>query len=138
MARTEGLPSRGASRFCSIMANEDYEIIDFILNLFTENEMYDGDIYGRIDEKYNYAQKPLLILKRLIREGFISEMGEAYLSLSAEGRKAKKGYKRYLRWQKFWQLIDKANKASTLVKFLYSVGLFAAGWVTRSLLSKYL
>lgn len=61
------------------------------------------------------------------------EMGEAYYSLTSEGRKAKKGYAKYVRNRKFWQYIDKANKVSTLVKFLYGAGGFIAGWLAKAL-----
>lgn len=111
----------------------DNEVIDFILGLFTDNEMPKDDIHYAIEEKFNYNSKPILILKRLINEGLITEMGEAYYSLSVEGRKAQKGYDKYIKRQKFWQYIDKANKVSTLVKCLYGIGGFAAGWLAKAL-----
>ncbi len=75
----------------------------------------------------------MLILKRLINEGFILEMGEAYYSLTSEGRKAKNGYGKYIRGKKLWLYVDRANKVSTLIKFLYGAGGFAAGWLAKAL-----
>lgn len=112
---------------------DEYKIIDFILGLFTSNEMPKDDIHQSIEERFNYDIAPMLILKRLVGEGLILEMGEAYYSLSAEGRKARKGYGRYVRRQKLWQNIDKANKVSTLIKCLYGAGGFAAGWLAKAL-----
>lgn len=109
------------------------KIIDYILGLFTKNEMSKDDIHWTINEKFDYDNEPLLILNRLIREGLILEMGEAYYSLTSEGRKAKNGYGKYVRNQKFWQYIDKTNKVSTLVKFLYGAGGFIAGWLAKAL-----
>lgn len=111
----------------------DSKMIDFILRLFTNNEMPKDDINYAINERFNYNVEPMLILKRLVNEGLITEMGEAYYSLSVEGRKAQKGYDKYIKRQKFWQYIDKANKVSTLVKCLYGVGGFAAGWLAKAL-----
>lgn len=45
----------------------------------------------------------------------------------------KNGYAKYVRNRKFWQYIDKANKVSTLVKFLYGAGGFIAGWLAKAL-----
>ena len=67
------------------------KIIDYILGLFAKNETSKDDIHWTINEKFDYDNEPLLILNRLIREGLILEMGEAYYSLTSEGRKAKKG-----------------------------------------------
>lgn len=109
------------------------KIIDYVLGLFTKNEMSKDDIHWAINEKFDYDNEPLLILNRLISEGLILEMGEAYYCLTSEGRKAKNGYGKYVRNRKFWQYIDKTNKVSTLVKFLYGAGGFIAGWLTKTL-----
>ena len=109
------------------------KIIDYVLGLFTKNEMSKDDIHWAINEKFDYDNEPLLILNRLISEGLILEMGEAYYCLTSEGRKAKNGYGKYVRNRKFWQYIDKANKVSTLVKFLYGAGGFIAGWLAKTL-----
>lgn len=77
------------------------KIIDYILGLFTKNEMSKDDIHWAINEKFDYDNEPLLILNRLISEGLILEMGEAYYSLTSEGRKAKNGYGKYVRNRKF-------------------------------------
>ena len=45
----------------------------------------------------------------------------------------KNGYGKYVRNRKFWQYIDKTNKVSTLVKFLYGAGGFIAGWLAKAL-----
>lgn len=109
------------------------KIIDYVLGLFTKNEMSKDDIHWAINEKFDYDNEPLLILNRLISEGLILEMGEAYYCLTSEGRKAKNGYGKYVRNRKFWQYIDKTNKVSTLVKFLYGAGGFIAGWLAKTL-----
>ena len=109
------------------------KIIDYVLGLFTKNEMSKDDIHWAINEKFDYDNEPLLILNRLISEGLILEMGEAYYCLTSEGRKAKNGYGKYVRNRKFWQYIDKANTVSTLVKFLYGAGGFIAGWLAKTL-----
>lgn len=88
------IPCRGY--FLNKKNMNENKIIDYILGLFTKNEMSKDDIHWTINEKFDYDNEPLLILNRLIREGLILEMGEAYYSLTSEGRKAKNGYGKYV------------------------------------------
>ena len=74
----DGSGYSNASHFQNKKNMNENKIIDYILGLFTKNEMSKDDIHWTINEKFDYDNEPLLILNRLIKEGLILEMGEAY------------------------------------------------------------
>lgn len=117
------------------MIVDNKKIADFILSLFaSDGSASQDDVHTAINERYDYDTAPFSVLLTLKDEGLLYDWGEAYYKLTGKGMSAaKRGYGRYKSQQKFWQNVDKANKLTTLAKFLYGTGGFIAGWLAKVL-----
>lgn len=117
-----------------IMIDKQNEIADFLLSQFEDGCASKDDMLDAIYDKYNNDIAPHSVLQSLKDEGLLYDWGEAYYKLTEKGVKAaKSGYAKYKRQQSFWQTVEKANKLTTLAKFLYGTGGFIAGWLAKVL-----
>ena len=117
------------------MTEDNKKIADFILALFaSDGSASQDDVHTAINERYDYGTAPFSVLQTLKDEGLLYDWGEAYYKLTDKGMKAaKNGYAKYKRQQSFWQTVEKANKLTSLAKFLYGTGGFIAGWLAKVL-----
>lgn len=117
------------------MTEDNKKIADFILSLFaSDGSASQDDVHTAINDRYDYDTVPFSVLQSLKDEGLLYDWGEAYYKLTEKGVKvAKSGYAKYKRQQGFWQTVEKANKLTTLAKFLYGTGGFIAGWLAKVL-----
>nr|WP_294740942.1 hypothetical protein [Prevotella sp.] len=116
------------------MNDKQNEMADFLLSQFVDGCVNRDDMLDSIYDKYDNDITPHSVLQTLKDDGLIYDWGEAYYKLTENGVKAaKKGYGKYKSQQNFWQNVEKANKLTTLAKFLYGTGGFIAGWLAKVL-----
>lgn len=116
------------------MNDKQNEMADFLLSQFVDGCVSRDDMLDSIYDKYDHDITPHSVLQTLKDDGLIYDWEEAYYKLTENGVKAAmKGYGKYKSQQNFWQNVEKANKLTTLAKFLYGTGGFIAGWLAKVL-----